>query len=51
MNIPQALAVALEHSKVVVYQQGEAGWEYPVAVATALGWQKKLQLRSSRVEN
>ena len=51
MDVPQALAIALERSKVVIYQQGDKGWEYPVAVAQTLGWKTKLQIRPSQAGN
>ena len=36
--MPQALALAAERSKVVLYQDDDTGWEYPQAVAKALNW-------------
>ena len=50
MDLPQAVAVALERSKVVIYQEGKDGWEYPAKVVRALGWEKDLQLRASQVD-
>jgi hypothetical protein len=44
--MPQAVAMASERSKVVLYQDDDAPWEYPAQVAEALGWDKKqLQIR------
>ena len=35
-----------ERSKVVLYQNDDAGWEYPQAVAKQLGWDaKQIQIR------
>ena len=50
MDLPQAVAVALERSKVVIYQEGKGGWEYPAKVVRVLGWEKSLQLRASHIE-
>ncbi len=41
LDAPQAVAMALEHSPVLIRQPGKRGWEYPVAVATKLHWQTK----------
>ena len=51
MDMPQAVAIALERSKVVIYQKGKNGWEYPASVVQELGWETKLQLRSGQVDN
>jgi hypothetical protein len=46
LTMPQAVALAAEQSRVVVYQYDTAGWEYPQAVVENLGWDKKhLQIR------
>jgi hypothetical protein len=50
LDMPQAVAMAAERSKVVIYtdgdQDGDADWKYPRAVAEKLGWDaKQLQLR------
>jgi hypothetical protein len=46
LTMPQAVAMAAEQSRVVVYQDDAAGWEYPQAVVENLGWEKKhLQIR------
>jgi len=51
MDVPQAVAIALERSKVVIYQKGKMGWEYPSSVAQRLGWETKLQLRSRQEDD
>ena len=38
LDIPQAVAIASEHSKVRLYQEDLAGWEYPTTVAAGLRW-------------
>lgn len=46
MDVPQAVALAAEHSQVRIYQADAAGWEYPAAVAEKLGWDRKqIQVR------
>ncbi|MFP6613642.1 MAG: prolyl oligopeptidase family serine peptidase [Pirellulales bacterium] len=46
LDMPQAVAMAVERSQVVIYQQGKEGWKYPAAIARQLGWkEKQLQLR------
>jgi dienelactone hydrolase len=46
LDMPQAVAMAAERSKVVLYQDDDAGWEYPRAVAEKLGWDaKQIQIR------
>jgi hypothetical protein len=46
LDMPQAVAMAAERSKVVLYQDDDAGWEYPQAVAEKLGWDaKRIQIR------
>ncbi len=46
LDMPQAVAMAAEQSKVVLYQDDDAGWEYPQAVAKQLGWDaKQIQIR------
>ncbi len=51
LDIPQAVAMAAERSKVVLYQDDDAGWEYPQAVAKALNWpEKQIQIRRKPAE-
>ena len=46
LDMPQAVAMAAERSRVVIYQDGRGGWEYPIAVAKKLDWgEKQLQIR------
>jgi hypothetical protein len=46
LDMPQAVAMAAERSKIVLYQDDDAGWEYPQAVAKQLGWDaKQIQIR------
>jgi dienelactone hydrolase len=46
LDMPQAVAMAAERSKVVLYQDDDAGWEYPQAVAQKLGWDAgQIQIR------
>ncbi|MCH7726715.1 MAG: acetylxylan esterase [Planctomycetes bacterium] len=45
-DMPQAVAMAAENSRVVVYQSDEEGWKFPKGVLESLGWDKKqLQIR------
>jgi hypothetical protein len=47
LDLPQAVAMAAERTRVVIYQDGQKGWEYPLSVVEKLGWDKKtLQLRT-----
>lgn len=46
LDMPAAVAMAAKQSKVVLYQDDDAGWEYPQAVAKQLGWDaKQIQIR------
>lgn len=40
-DTPQAVALAAERAKVVLYQNDDQGWDYPSQVARSLGWDKK----------
>ena len=45
LDVPQAVALAAERSKIVIYQN-EEGWDYPQSVAEKLGWDaKQIQIR------
>jgi hypothetical protein len=47
LDLPQAVALAAENSRVVIYQDDEQGWEWPLTASEKLGWDKKrLQLRT-----
>ena len=51
LDMPQAVAMAAERSKVVLYQDDDKGWEYPQAVAKALNWPEgQIQIRRKPVE-
>lgn len=46
LDIPQAVAMAADRSKVILYQDQQGGWSYPQKVLETLGTsQKQLQLR------
>jgi len=46
LDLPQAVAMAAERSQVILYQDGESGWEFPADVAKQLNWgEKKFQIR------
>ncbi len=46
LDLPQAVALAAERTSVALYTSKPEAWEYPKAVAAALGWDaKRLQLR------
>lgn len=38
LDVPQAAAMALERSEIVIYQADRDGWQYPADVAHALDW-------------
>jgi hypothetical protein len=47
LDTPQLIALAAERSRVVLYQEGEAGWDYSRRVVEKLGWEpKQFQLRA-----
>ena len=41
LDIPQAIAMAAEHTEVCLYQEDDYGVQFPKAVAEKLGWPKK----------
>lgn len=41
LDVPQALAIAMERSPVHVLDSGATGWEYPDAIRRSLEWDKK----------
>ena len=46
LDLPQAVAMASENTRVVLYEAEDGGREYPAGVIEKLGWDKKqLQLR------
>ena len=47
LDTPQVVAMAAERSRVVIFHEDVAAWEYSQAVANKLGWdQKQLQIRT-----
>jgi dienelactone hydrolase len=47
LDLPMAVALAAERSRVVLYQKEQGGWEYPQEVAKKLGWgEKRIQIRN-----
>jgi len=45
LDMPHAVAMATERSKVVIHQDDQTGWDYPQQVARNLGWEKdRLQI-------
>lgn len=45
-DLPQAVALAAERSQVVIYSPEKSSWQFPQAVADALKWEKRFQLRA-----
>jgi hypothetical protein len=41
LDMPQAVAMAAEHSRVRLYQKDGSGWQFPRAVAQKMGWPEK----------
>jgi hypothetical protein len=51
LDMPEALAMAAERSKIVLYQDDDTGWEYPQSVAKALNWPTdQIQIRRKPTE-
>jgi hypothetical protein len=49
IEMPQAVAMAATNTKVRIYQDDDAGWEYPLAAAGRLGWDaKQIQIRNRK---
>jgi hypothetical protein len=46
LDLPQAVAMAAENSRVVIQQDGDNGWEYPLGIAKKLGWNDKIEIQS-----
>jgi dienelactone hydrolase len=38
LDVPQAVAMAAQHSQVRIYQEDDAGWSFPQSVQKSLGW-------------
>jgi dienelactone hydrolase len=51
LDVPQTVAMVAENSRVVIRQEREAGWEYPLAVAKNLGWNNQIRIQPASVEN
>ena len=45
ISMPQAVALALENSKIVIYQKDSDGWTYPKEIASKFKWEHQLQIR------
>jgi hypothetical protein len=46
LDLPQTVALAAERTKIRLYQKDAAGWDFPTAVASKLGWDaKQIQIR------
>ena len=46
LDFPQTVALALENSQVILYQDNEKGWDYPASAAKRLQWNNRLQIRT-----
>jgi len=48
LDLPQAVALAADRSRVVLYTDNQSAWDYPQQVSKLLGWDaKQLQFRKS----
>jgi dienelactone hydrolase len=50
LDVPQTVAMVAEKSRVGISQQHVGGWEYSLAVAKALGWKDRIQIRPTWAE-
>lgn len=50
LDVPQAVAMVAEKSRVGIGQQDDDGWQYPLAVAKKLGWKDRIQIRPTWAE-
>ena len=41
LDVPQAVAMAAERGKVLMFSENVVGWEFPAGVASLLGWDKE----------
>ena len=48
LDMPQAVAMASEKSRVVIYQLDDTGWDYPTRIAKQFEWKNSVQLRKPR---
>jgi len=44
LDTPQAVAMASERTQVLIYQEENRHWDYPLAVAKKLDWEQNLRL-------
>jgi hypothetical protein len=51
LDVPQTVAMVAEKSRVVIRQDGDAGWNYPLAVANNLGWNDRIKIKSASSKN
>jgi hypothetical protein len=47
LDVPQAVAMAADRAAVRIEQEGDSGWEYPLAVAERLGWNDRVQIQGT----
>jgi hypothetical protein len=48
MDMPAAVAMVAERSRVVIYTADQASWQFPKETAAALGWEKRVEFRDER---
>ena len=48
LDLPQTVALALENSQLILYQDDKKGWNYPASTAKKLKWNNRLQIRTPR---
>jgi hypothetical protein len=48
LDLPQTVALALENSQLILYQDDKKGWGYPASTAKQLEWNNRLQIRTPR---
>jgi dienelactone hydrolase len=47
LDVPQAVAMAAERSRIRLYQKDDSGWQFPRAVAGKFGWsEEQFQVRT-----
>ncbi len=46
LDLPQAVAMAAERSKLRIYTEDKETWTFPLETATAMGWEKSIDLRT-----
>jgi hypothetical protein len=47
LDVPQTVAMVAENSRVSIDQGHDSDWEYPLAVAKTLGWNKRITVRTT----